>query len=334
MLKQVNPKLAVTVGVLVAAGLVLLWWMRTDSTVSDSTSNANSEVPQFLQRDFPDTDFSQVDPKLSEAQSGGPSKDGIPAIDSPKFEPLDAREHADELQAIVLVDGEQTKVYPYNILVWHEIVNDEHKGQPVSVTFCPLCGSAAVFKAEVDGSSTSFGVSGALIESNMVMYDRATESLWQQSTGEALAGVAYPSELELVEFQLLQFKDIRKQYPQARILSPDTGYSRDYQRNPYSGYEDSDEFIFAPSSTDERYRAKTIFVALEVDDRAVAAPWLQLESAQTYEFMVGEEELTFVKDASGQLQVTTQSGKSVPFYFEMWFSWVVQNPDGVVFDPS
>ncbi|EAR26046.1 hypothetical protein A20C1_09204 [marine actinobacterium PHSC20C1] len=304
-----------------------------DST-GPSAGSTSTDIPDFLQQSFSNTDWSQADASISQALSGGPPKDGIPAIDEPQFEPVANFEHPDEVLAI-LVQGEiETKAYPYNILVWHEIVNDTIDGSPIAVTFCPLCGSAAVFDSVLPGGgTTTFGVSGGLLESNMIMFDRATETLWQQSTGNALAGEHYPHKLELHSFQLLSIGEIKDRYPQALVLSEETGHSRDYGNNPYAGYDDSDDFYFAPSRVDDRYPAKAIFVAFSIGDTRVASPWLQLEDGRSYQTTVDGQEITLEK-TGGELQITGSDAVEIPFYFEMWFSWAVQNEDGEVFDPE
>jgi cytochrome c biogenesis protein CcdA len=295
---------------------------------------AEAQIPSFLLESFPDTDWSNADPAIAQALGGGPAKDGIPAIDDPSFVPVAEFDNPDDVQALLVVGDTEVKAYPYNILVWHEIVNDTVDGTPITVTFCPLCGSAVVYERTLpDGQVTTFGVSGGLLESNMIMFDRATETLWQQSTGRALAGEHYPDELELHQFQLLTVGEVKDLYPEAFIQSDDTGYARDYSRNPYSGYDGSDDFYFRPSEIDARYPPKEIFVAFTVNDTRVAAPWLAFENSRRYETDVDGERVALTK-TDGELVVSGADGSEIPFYFEMWFSWAVQNNEGVVFDPG
>ncbi|MGV8912103.1 MAG: DUF3179 domain-containing protein [Rhodoglobus sp.] len=322
---------AATVAVAIAIGAATN--SGPDST-GPSAGSAATEIPDFLQQSFPTTDWSQADTAISQALSGGPPKDGIPAIDEPRFEPVANFEHPDEVQAILVQGKTETKAYPYNILVWHEIVNDTIDGSPIAVTFCPLCGSAAVFASVLPGgATTTFGVSGGLLESNMIMFDRATETLWQQSTGNALAGEHYPHKLELHSFQLLSVGEIKERYPEALIVSEETGHSRDYSNNPYAGYDDSDDFYFVPSRVDDRYPAKAIFVAFSIGDTHVASPWLELEDGRRYTTTIDGAEVTLHK-TDGELKITGPDSVEIPFYFEMWFSWAVQNEDGEVFDPE
>jgi len=166
-----------------------------------------------------------------------------------------------------------------------------------------------------------------------VMYDRATETLWQQSTGEALAGEHFGAELALIQFQLMTLGEVRALYPDALVLSEDTGYARDYGHNPYAGYEDSESFIFSPSELDTRYPGKDIFVAFVVGNTPVAVPWDALHTGGEYETTVEGQQIMLMKEG-GELRITSESGEEVPFYFEMWFSWAVQHGDvGLVFDP-
>ena len=284
-------------------------------------------IPRHLRQLFPDTDWQRVDPAIEQALSGGPTRDGIPAIDDPEFVPLDEFQHSGDTQAMVMIGAEEVRVYPYNILIWHEIVNDTIDGTPVAVTFCPLCGSAIAFDRTLpDGTVGTFGVSGSLLESNMIMFDRQTENLWQQSTGRSLAGSFHPAQLELVEFQLLTIDQIRATHPDARIMSERTGHRRDYGRNPYVGYDDDDAFfIFRPSTIDTSFPSKEIMVIFRtVDDIPVAVAWNALREAGSVTEMIGDREYTLTVQDSGELTIS-DGDTSHPFYFEMWFSFAVQH---------
>ncbi len=292
------------------------------------------DIPTFLRRSFPNTDFSKADISLESALSGGPSKDGIPSIDNPKFIPISDFSNDDSIQAIVLDEGEYKKVYPYNILNWHEIVNDEANEKPVSITFCPLCGSAIVYDRTLpNGDVTTFGVSGGLLESNMIMYDRMTESLWQQSVGEALAGENLGAKLEHVEFQLLTIREIKEKYPNARVMSDDTGYRRDYSRNPYSGYaEDNNQFVFGTSKFSGEFEAKEIMVVFKVGETFVTTPWLSFKDGVTKKTTIDGAEITLNK-TDGELIIINSENQQIPFYFEMWFSFAVQHgEEGIVME--
>jgi len=302
------------------------------TTTVGNSAQESSGVPAFLERSFPNTDFSDSATNLNGILSGGPGKDGIPSVDNPEFIPIDQTSASDDVQAIVVEKvGGQRRAYPYNILNWHEIVNDEVDGTPIAVTFCPLCGSAVVYNRNTPAGVSEFGVSGALIEGNMVMYDRLTESLWQQSTGVSLAGEQRDAELELEPFQLLSVGEIKNLYPNAEIMTDDTGISRDYNRNPYSGYDEDDSFIFDPSTKDNAFPLKEIFAITNHEELSVAIQWLELEDGVSYTVDNGVvSDLTVTKE-NGELKIVTETGEELPFYFEMWFSWAVQHQDQ---DPS
>lgn len=291
------------------------------------------DIPRQLETQF-STDWSQANPAIMEAVSGGPKKDGIPALDNPNFVPLSSVDTPDSVQAIVLFDGVERKVYPYNILTWHEIVNDTVGNTPVAVTFCPLCGSAIVYDRTLpDGTVSSFGVSGSLLESNMIMYDRATESLWQQSTGRTLAGKHHSETLAHVPFQLQTLGEVRSQHPHALILSEDTGYARDYTRNPYAGYETNNRFAFEPSTIDTTFPPKSIMAVFRVGETPVAVPWLALREAGKASFTHETTVYTLTTTEAGELTITTTAGETVPFYFEMWFSFAAQHEEREIIIP-
>lgn len=304
------------------------------NTPENIINNKDVVISSSLKRAFPKTNWSKADPNIARALSGGPGKDGIPAIDAPVFESIDNFNHPDSVQAIVMKDGNNVKVYPYNILTLHEIVNDTVDDVPVAITFCPLCGSAIVFERTLSSGVTTFGVSGFLLESNMIMFDRTTETLWQQSTGKALAGEHFETELMLSSFQLMTIGEVKKKYPEAQVLSENTGHRRDYSRNPYVGYEESNNFFFSPSAEDSQYPSKMIFVAFQVDGTPVSVPWLSLKDGVKHMTTVNNKEITILKSDS-ELFITDVSGNQIPFYFEMWFSWSVQHgKEGIIFDPS
>jgi hypothetical protein len=183
-----------------------------------------------------------------ELLSGGPPRDGIPSIDNPQFISPDAAGEwlADNEPVIALeIDG-HARAYPLQILTWHEIVNDIVADVPVAVTFCPLCNSAITFDRRLDGEVYEFGTSGLLRNSDLVMYDRTTEGLWQQFTGEAIAGDLAGAQLTFLPSSIVSFADFREAHPEGVVLSRDTGFSRRYGQNPYVGYDNigSSPFLF------------------------------------------------------------------------------------------
>ncbi len=216
-----------------------------------------------------ETDFSISAVPYDEIFSGGPGKDGIPAIDDPQFESIDeAREWVIGRGPVIAleIDGD-ARAYPLAILTWHEIVNDTVGDTPVIVTFCPLCNTALVFGRTLDETVHDFGVSGNLRFSDMVMYDRQTETWWQQATGHGIVGELTGTRLEFIPAQIIGLDQFAETYPDGVVLSRDTGFSRDYGRNPYVGYDDADQqpFLFT-GVTDGRLAPKERVVTLGGQD--------------------------------------------------------------------
>ncbi|MGH2963633.1 MAG: DUF3179 domain-containing protein, partial [Solirubrobacterales bacterium] len=186
-----------------------------------------------------DTDFSNHSVPLEEFMGGGPPKDGIPSIDDPKFvsvEEADGFLDPREPVAVVQLGGE-VRAYPIQILIWHEIVNHEIGAEPVAVTYCPLCNSTVAFRRVVDSEPVEFGTTGMLRNSDLVMYDRSTESWWQQITAEAVIGDRTGTKLDVLPSQILSWGELRRLHPDARVLSRDTGFDREYGSSPYGGYD-------------------------------------------------------------------------------------------------
>ena len=225
------------------------------------------------------TDFTRSNVDLGEIIGGGPGKDGIPAIDEPRLESIEAASTwmSDQAPVIALeVDGD-ARAYPLAILIWHEIVNDTIAGVPVVVTFCPLCNTALVFERTIDGVVHDFGTTGNLRFSDLVMYDRQTETWWQQATGRAIVGALTDTQLTFLPSQIVSLSDFAAAYPLGTVLSRDTGNPRDYGRNPYPGYDRADQepFLFE-GVLDGRVAPKERVVTVELGDEAVAYPYAEL----------------------------------------------------------
>jgi hypothetical protein len=215
---------------------------------------------------------------LDEIVSGGPPPDGIPPIDEPVYESIEqAASWLDDTSPVMVVDVEgDVRAYPLAILTWHEIVNDTVGGLPLVITYCPLCNSALVFERTVDGPDgeelLDFGTSGRLYLSNLVMYDRQHRNLWTQFEGEGVVGEPFlGAQLTRVPAWLFGFAELTELHPQAQVLSRDTGFDRDYGRNPYTGYdtEDRDPFLFR-GELDDRFPPMTRLVGLAAGGEAVA----------------------------------------------------------------
>lgn len=244
---------------------------QAESATQDPKQGANVVESMIGRGDSWKTDFSKISVPVKEIVSGGPPKDGIPAIDEPKFEsPAEADRWLENSDPVVLVEhGGEVKAYPLAILIWHEIVNDNVGGQPVSVTFCPLCNTALVFDRNVAGRILDFGTTGRLRHSDLIMYDRQTETWWQQAVGEAIVGELLGTVLDFVPANTYAWEMARSLYPDLLVLSRDTGQQRDYGRNPYVGYDDPGGTplpMFFRADEDPRLPAMERVVSVDIDD--------------------------------------------------------------------
>ncbi len=228
------------------------------------------------------TDFSKHSVPYQEIMSGGPPRDGIPPIDRPRF--IDVANTPDYMKSnepviSVEINGE-AKAYPLAILVAHEIVNDVLGDIPITVTFCPLCNTAIVFDRRVNGSVLDFGTSGNLRKSDLVMWDRQTESWWQQITGEAIVGELTGTKLDFLPASLVSWIDFRTSFPGGQVLSRETGFGhyQNYDIAPYGGYDDlaRTPFLFF-GEYDGILKPMERVVSLTVGDQAVAYPFRVLK---------------------------------------------------------
>ncbi len=194
--------------------------------------------PAYWKSAWPNTDFTKYNIEFSEILSGGVPKDGIPAVDNPAFVQVrDAKDLTDTEPVIGLIVNGVAKAYPLTILIWHEIVNDSIGGVPVSVTFCPLCNTAVVFDRRLDGRILDFGTTGKLRNSDLVMYDRQTESWWQQFLGQGIIGEMTGKELKILPARLESWADFKARAPDGQVLVPTSPGMRNYGANPYAGYD-------------------------------------------------------------------------------------------------
>lgn len=272
-------------------GLVALWTLAvvpTGQAQSSLPPNAPPALEQF------DTAYSKYNIDLSTLKEGGPPKDEIPSIDNPSFVSIEAASDwiAPKEPVIVFEHNGAARAYPLQILTHHEIVNDRVEGTPVAVTFCPLCYSALVFERTLDGEPVKFGVSGLLRKSDLVMYDRSTETLWQQLTGTAIVGDLTGRTLNQLPSQIVSFRQFEEAHSDGEVLSRDTGYNRPYGRNPYAGYDDVDNKPFAfDGPVDNRLPPMEKVVAVSVGDVHKAYPHTKTEAERVIHDTVGDRSL-------------------------------------------
>ena len=198
-------------------------------------------VPAEWEREWPRTDFSKSEIDFSEIISGGPPKDGIPAIDDPEFVPVSQAVDLSAQEPVIMLSmNGEARAYPLRIMMWHEIANDEIGDVPVTVTYCPLCNSAVVFDRRVNGKVLDFGVSGKLRHSDMIMYDRQTESWWQQFVGHGIVGDMTGAELKRLPARVIPFSAFQHSFPDGKVLTAPNANARRYGENPYVKYDSAD----------------------------------------------------------------------------------------------
>ncbi|MGI9402587.1 MAG: DUF3179 domain-containing protein [Rhizobiaceae bacterium] len=195
------------------------------------------------------TDFSITSVEMSEIRSGGPPKDGIPPIDDPKFVDVSIENQLVDQEPVIMLEvNGDARAYPLSVLMWHEIANDVIGGEPVSVTYCPLCNASIVFSAMVDDRKLDFGTTGRLRNSDLIMYDRQTETWWQQFSGKAIVGELTGAKLKMLPSTTVSWATFKKKYPEGKVLIPNNPEFRQYGRNPYAYYDTANRpFLYSGS---------------------------------------------------------------------------------------
>ena len=267
---------------------------------------------------------------------GGPPRDGIPALSDPKLITAGEADYLEPIDRIVGITLKgQSRAYPIAILNWHEIVNDNIDGQQFAVTYCPLCGTAVAFDATIDGSATEFGVSGLLYNSDVLLYDRDTESLWSHILSKAVSGKQVGKKLTLLPVSHTTWRDWREKHPDTLVLSDDTGHYRDYQRDPYAGYEESRYTYFAVNNeAPDNYHPKEIVVGLDIDGVYKAYPFIELDKQGKSRFSDAVNGTLFNFDwdsANRSITITNSAGQQVAGIQGFWFAWFAFHPDTEVY---
>ena len=271
----------------------------------------------------------------SKIQSGGPPMDGIPSIDDPQYvtvEEADKWIEDNELVLAMIYKGEK-RVYPLQILVWHEIVNDFIANDPILITYCPLCGSGIAYERTLGGDAVEFGTSGKLYNSNLVMYDRLTQSYWTQIDGLAIVGSLTGQKLTPLSIDTVVWRDWKEEHPDSEVLSQETGHSRNYGRDPYGDYYE-DSFIFFPvENEDDRIHAKTVIFGIEVNGKYKAYKEDDLINQPTIKDIFNEVDIEITRENSGIIRLTnTKTGEEIIKERDFWFAWYAFHPDTQLYE--
>ena len=255
--------------------------------------------------------------------SGGPPKDGIPAINNPKFVNLEEVGYLKDDDIIIgVVEGDIAKAYPTRILIWHEIVNDSIKDKNIVVTYCPLCGTAMVFERDIAEITRTFGVSGLLYQSDVLMYDKQSDSLWSQLAMEAVSGKAVGSKLKWIKSKHMTWATWKKKYPNSLVLSIHTGFYRNYFTNAYDSYFKSDKTMFPVNKNRTELPQKSWVIGVMVNGISKAYSIDKLEKETMIKDTISGINIRVSYDKEKKQHIVIDNkGEQIPSVLVYWFAW-------------
>lgn len=268
---------------------------------------------------------------------GGPPRDGIPSIDQPVFSSAEEFvEYPDVIDVLGVYYNGVAKAYPIKIMDWHEVVNDEFDGKPVVITYCPLCGSGIAFEADIiKGKPSKFGVSGLLYNSDVLLYDRSTESLWSQIMGEAISGPLKGKDLQPIRTYRITLGAWKNLYPRTLILTTQTGFNRNYQATPYGNYDQENSTYFPVTYSNSTFHKKEWVIGIEINGvyKAYSIKRLsKLPQQQLVDEVGGESLMISWDDKAENVRITRASGEELLAVQMFWFAWAAFHPDTEIFD--
>lgn len=276
-----------------------------------------------------------VDP--ADIVSGGPPMDGIPSIDDPKFVTVEDADGwiADNELVLGLIYRNTTRVYPLQIMTWHEIVNEEIEGEPVLITYCPLCGSGIAYERTLNGEAVEFGTSGKLYNSNLVMYDRKTNSYWTQIGGQAIVGELTGMELAPISIDTVPWREWKAAHPDSEVLSRHTGFDRPYGNDPYGSYYENSYVFFPLENEDNTIHPKTVIFGVEINDTFKAYREDDLIEMGVIEDNVAGRDIIIKRDEGGIVTITDQeANEEIVKERDFWFAWYAFHPETELYLPE
>jgi len=373
-----NLKLVVptVIGIISIVTITILLSISSDLVIQSDTPN----IPPFqvdddnLDENIMVTNGLKHLVPLDKIKSGGPPKDGIPSIDNPKFVVASEADFISDSDTVIGLEiNGDSRAYPLFILVWHEIVNDKVGDVPVAITYCPLCYTNQVFERVIGGQEVEFGTSGKLYNSNLVMYDRLTESYWSQALGQAITGELTGYELEIIPFDVISWANWKELYPDTKVLTTETGHIRAYGVDPYGDYYTDPRIIFPVEHKDDRMQPKEIILGFNdsdfykaykqqdverltvINDELSSTPILLIslysQNARAFERTLNDQILFFTYDDEKIFDDQTGSewnydGLAIngplegsqlvklPFSPGFWFEWVAFHPDTKIYEEN
>ena len=316
-LLSLNPKhivLMAGTGIAVIVVIAII-----SSTQFFSSGDENVIITQIADDGIMTTNGQKHIVPLEKIKSGGPPKDGIPSIDTPEFTEASQEYHVSDSDTVLGLEiNGDVRAYPLSILVWHEIVNDNVGGVPVAVTYCPLCFTNQVFERVIDGQEVEFGTSGKLYNSNLVMYDRLTNSYWSQALGKAIVGELTGYELSTIPFDVIRWGDWKSLHPDSVVLTTNTGHIRAYGVDPYGNYYTETRILFPVENTDDRMHPKEIILGFNDGDVYKAYKQQDVESAVIINDQINNNPIFLVSlyPENARAFERTVDGKVLEFFFK------------------
>jgi len=302
----------------------------TQCNSKENIAQSNKETKNKAMNGF---ELSDASIPVDEILSGGPQRDGIPSIDSPKFQKIDEENfYKDNERILGIYRNGAAKAYPIKIMNWHEIVNDDFGAEKIVITYCPLCGSGMAFEANIAGQNRTFGVSGLLYNSDVLLYDRETESLWSQLLFEAVSGESKGEKLTAIILENTTIKKWKEKYPESLILTTETGFTRDYAKSPYGNYNIEEKIIFPVSHQKEDYHPKTIVIGVERNGVFKAYPWKEIKNMELIQDKInGKEIIIEVNKKAETALIKNNAGEAIPSIRLFWFAWIAFHPNTEVY---
>jgi hypothetical protein len=281
-------------------------------------------------------DISNATVPASAILRGGPPRDGIPALFKPRYTVADQADFLrPEDRVLGVVVDDVALAYPIKILNWHELVNGEVNGNPFLISYCPLCGTGMAFSALVKEQRLQFGVSGLLYNSDVLFYDRQSDSLWSQILGQAVSGSMVGEKLQQLPLQHTSWKKWLADYPTTKVLASDQGYSRDYDADPYAGYEESRALYFKVAhKAPRRFHTKEKVLGVQLDNQTRAYPFIELRKHGKAKFtdqLAGQNFVVNWDLANNSASITNLRGTPISSTIAFWFAWYAFHPDTEIF---
>lgn len=269
---------------------------------------------------------------LTDLHQGCPVRDCIPSIDNPKFVDADSASHIKDDDVVIAISWKgEHRAYPSRILDHHEIVNDTIAGTPIAITWCPLCGSGVAIHRDIGSRVTEFGVSGVLYNSDLVLYDRATETLWDQIEATGIVGPMTGTKLKLIPVTTTRWSRWRTAHPDTLVLSTDTGFDTDYASDPYASYRRSTGIMFPVMREDDRIPPKSVVYGFELSGQPIAFSESLLQKHGSYAYEQNGRTLTVTLHDDGS--VSLEDGNSGERYAPIrlfWFAWFTFHPETIL----